>query len=62
MCIINNEKFYSFDNSQDLENLSLENNNLSISDIYIKNPDNPSRLVPAKLISFFIKGSKNESN
>ena len=62
MCIINNEKYNSFDNTQDLENLSLENDNLSIKDIYIKNPDNPSRLVPAKLISFYVEGSKNESN
>ncbi len=62
MCIINNKKYNSFDNTQDLEKLSLENNNLSISDIYIKNPDNPSRLVPAKLISFFVEGNKNESN
>lgn len=62
MCIINNEKYNSFDNTQDLENLTLENDNLSINDIYIKNPDNPSRLVPAKLISFYVEGSKNESN
>jgi len=62
MCIINEEKYYSFENYLELENLSCQNNNLSIKNIKINNPDNPSRLVPAKLISFFVEGEKNESN
>lgn len=62
MCIINNDKYFSFDNTYELENLLLENENLKIKDIQINNPDNPSRLKPAKLITFSVKGNKNESN
>ena len=36
----------------ELENLVLENENLKIKDIQINNPDNPSRLRSAKLITF----------
>jgi hypothetical protein len=54
MCIINNEKWATFDNTSELEALSKNNANLTISDIKIKNPDNPARLVNAKLIAFSI--------
>lgn len=62
MCIINNDKYFSFDNIQELENLSSINKNLNINDIQINNPDNPSRLISAKLITFCLKGEANESN
>jgi len=54
MCIINSKKWNTFDNRQDLINLSNEKSNLRISDIKIKNPDNPAKLNDAKLITFSI--------
>ena len=54
MCIINIAKWSSFDNTAELIALSEKNENLTISDIRIKNPDNPAQLVDAKLISFSI--------
>lgn len=54
MCIINNAKWSSFDNTAELIALSGQNENLTISDIRIKNPDNPAQLVDAKLISFSV--------
>lgn len=58
MCIINEEKWFSFDNTNELEELAQKNKNLCISDVKIKNPDNPSRLKNAKLITFSVKGGK----
>lgn len=54
MCIINNTKWQTFDNTTELIELSENNKNLCISDIRIKNPDNPAKLVDAKLITFSI--------
>lgn len=54
MCIINNAKWLTFDNTAELIELSRNNKNLCISDIRIKNPDNPAQLVDAKLITFSI--------
>ncbi len=51
-CIMREEKFTSF-NSQDRENLSATDN-ISISNIKIKEPDNPARLLDAKLITLEI--------
>lgn len=52
MCIINEKKWNTFDNIQKLFNLSQITPNLSISDIRVKNPDNPAQLNNAKLICF----------
>lgn len=52
MCIINNEKWDSFDNTQDLIQLVSETDALKLLEIEIKNPDNPAKLVKAKLITF----------
>lgn len=52
MCIINQNKWNSFENTNELINLSNKNNQLSISDIKIKDPNNPAKLKEAKLISF----------
>lgn len=52
MCIINNEKWQTFENTKELINLSNENNDLSITTIKIKDPNNPVRLKEAKLIVF----------
>ena len=54
MCIINDEKFNTFENKQDLIDLCKETEGLTISDIKIKNPDNPAQLKNAKLITYTI--------
>ncbi|MGN0739735.1 MAG: NgoPII family restriction endonuclease [Treponema sp.] len=55
MCIINTDKFNSFENTQDLYDLADKNKKLTIKDIRIKNPNNPVRLKEAKLITFEIE-------
>lgn len=52
MCIINDKKFKSFQNTSELFKLEKKNKNLSIKDIQIKNPNNPAQLRKAKLITF----------
>lgn len=52
MAIINEEKWNSFSNTADL--LSLQNDQLKISDVRIKNPNNPAMLKNAKLITYYI--------
>jgi hypothetical protein len=52
MCIVNESKWNTLENTQDLLKLSERVEALNISDIKIKNPDNPAILVNAKLISF----------
>ncbi len=53
MCLINNEKWETFNNKQKLIDLALENDALEIIDVRIKNPDNPAQLVDAKLIKYY---------
>ena len=55
MCIINNDKFHSFENASELIALSKQNKNLSIQDVQIKNPNNPAQLRGAKCIAFGIE-------
>lgn len=50
MCIINDEKWTSFDNTQLITAISKPG--FSIENVCIKNPDNPAKLVKAKLVSF----------
>lgn len=54
MCIINNDKFDSFENTPELYELAKTNDKLSIQDIHIKNSNNPAQLREAKLITFEI--------
>ena len=54
MCIINDEKFNEFDNVSELFDLASHNNKLEISDVRIKDPNNPANLKTAKLITFYI--------
>ena len=54
MCIINDEKFDTFENKQELIELCNKIDELTISDIKIKNPDNPAQLKNAKLITYTI--------
>lgn len=53
MCLINNEKYETFDNKNELEELVSKTNNLDIKDVMIKDPDNPAKLREAKLITFY---------
>lgn len=51
MAVINKEKYETFPNRKNLEDLAKEKKMLCISDVKIKNPDNPAQLRDAKLIS-----------
>ena len=50
MCIINANKWNSFDNTKIIENISVDG--FKITDIKIKNPDNTAQLREAKLITY----------
>lgn len=52
MCLINRDKWDSFDNTALL--LNLKHNNFKIIDVEIKDPDNPAKLRQAKLITFYL--------
>lgn len=52
MCLINQEKWDSFDNVNLL--LNLEHENLKINDVEIKDPNNPAKLKSAKLVTFYL--------
>jgi hypothetical protein len=52
MCIINSSKWNTFTNRAELIQLAENISSLSITDVRIKNPDNPAQLNDAKLISF----------
>ena len=52
MALINKRKYHSFNNIDTLEKLETEKRNLVISDVKIKQPDNPANLIEAKLITF----------
>lgn len=52
MCIINEEKWKTFDNTNLIDLLNIDG--FSISDVRIQNPDNPAKLVDAKLITYYL--------
>lgn len=52
MCIINDKKWATFDNTEIITALNI--NNFSITNVRIKNPDNPANLTSAKLITYSI--------
>lgn len=52
MCIINQAKWETFDNASSLIALAKINPSLKVTNVKIKNPDNPARLADAKLIEF----------
>ena len=54
MALINEDKYLSFSNTKELEDLEKENKNLEIKDVRIKNPNNPAQLKKAKLLTFKI--------
>lgn len=55
MCVINSEKWNNLDNRNALIDMEKSKECLKISDVKIKNPDNPAQLRDAKLITFYIK-------
>jgi len=54
MALINDDKYYSFDNYSDLENLCANVEGLQITDVKIKNPNNPAQLKSAKMITYTV--------
>lgn len=54
MVILSNQKIEELSNFNRLEAIAAENPNLRITDIHIKNPNNPAELRAAKLITFSI--------
>lgn len=48
------QKWKTFDNKDELITLSKLHAHLNISDIKVKDPDNPAKLKPAKMITFYI--------
>lgn len=54
MAVVNDDKYYSFDNYDRLEKLCETVENLEITSVKIKNPNNPAQLKNAKLITFTV--------
>ncbi len=54
MALINQEKFNSFSNKESLYDLAKEINKLLISQVEVKDPNNPAKLIPSILISYSI--------
>lgn len=52
MCIVNEDKWNSFDNTNELLALLNKKIGLAIKDVKVKNPNNPAQLKNAKLITF----------
>lgn len=53
MCIIDENKWNSFPNNQELLDLSLKVNNLKITDKYVKSPDDNSIIEKVKLVTYY---------
>lgn len=54
MAIINQEKWNTFDNTSELLNIISKTEKASIKEVEIKDPNNPAKLKPCKLITFRI--------
>ena len=54
MALINEKKYYSFNNYNELEQLCESVCGLHIENVKIKNPNNPAQLKSAKLITFTV--------
>lgn len=52
-CIMKKEKFDSFPNEDKNNLLNLINNHFKISDLKIKNPNNPADLMDVKFMEFY---------
>ncbi|MGL5252761.1 MAG: NgoPII family restriction endonuclease [Moraxella sp.] len=56
MVIINEQKWQTLTNTQALKDVIATTPNATLTDIQIKNPNNPAQLKAAKLITFFVRG------
>lgn len=54
MCIINDSKWDTFSNTDELLCLANKTSNLEVTNVRVKNPDNPAQLNNAKLITFYL--------
>lgn len=54
MALINQDKYDTLENTDELEQLATEVKGLNILDVEIKTPDNPAILRPAKLVRFSV--------
>lgn len=54
MCLVNREKWERIPNRERLLETTKVNPRLTLSDVRVKNPDNPARLNEAVLISFSV--------
>lgn len=54
LCIISENKFNSFENRGDLISYVKTDSRIQLKDVNIKNPNNPAKLIKAKLIHFSI--------
>lgn len=54
MCLVNREKWERIPDRERLRETALANPRLTLSDVRVKNPDNPARLNEAVLISFSV--------
>ena len=52
-CLMKTEKFNSFAEHDRSALLNIQNNNFKISDVKIKNPNNPAKLIDAKFMEFY---------
>lgn len=54
MCIINDSKWDTFSNTDELLCLANKTSTLEITNVRVKNPDNPAQLNNAKLVTFYL--------
>ena len=54
MCIINDSKWDTFSNTDELLCLANKTSNLEVTNVRVKNPDNPAQLNNAKLVTFYL--------
>ncbi len=54
MCIVNDTKWESLNNKGELVKLVETHEHLNVSNVKVKDPDNPARLKSAKLITYYI--------
>ncbi|MDR1772274.1 MAG: NgoPII family restriction endonuclease [Hungatella sp.] len=54
MALINQDKYNTLQYTDELERLAREVENLNMLDVEIKEPDNPAKLRPAKLVTFSV--------
>ena len=54
MCLINDKKWNRLSGTERIDELAKRNNRLQISNVKLKDPDNPAKLNGAKLITYSV--------